>query len=141
MKKTLILLRGLPNSGKTTLAYSITDCVCEADSYFMVHRDDLGNKYRHVYMGKYEFDPNLLTEAHDDCKALCEDFMSGGQEIVAVSNTFIQEWEMKPYYELAEKYGYMVHTIIVEKRHDGKNDHNVPDESIEKMRERFEIKL
>lgn len=141
MKKTLILLRGLPNSGKSTLARSITNNVCEADSYFMVYRDDMGNIHRHVYMGEYEFDSNLLTEAHDDCKALCEDFMMGGQEIIVVSNTFTREWEMKPYYELAEKYDYMVHSVIVEKRHDSKNDHNVPDEHIEKMRERFEIKL
>ena len=141
MKKTLILLRGLPNSGKSTLAYSITDNVCEADSYFMVYRDNKGNVYRHYYDGEYEFDPNFLTEAHNDCKALCEDFMLGGQEIIVVSNTFTQEWEMKPYYELAERYGYMIHSLIVEKRHNGKNNHNVPDESIEKMRERFEIEL
>lgn len=60
---------------------------------------------------------------------------------IAVSNTFTQEWEMEPYMELAKKYGYTVFTIIVENRHGGVNQHNVPDEVLNKMRERFEIKL
>lgn len=141
MKKILILLRGLPNSGKTTLAYTLTDEVCEADSYFMVVRDENGEIHRHVYSGEYEFDPKLLKEAHEDCRILCEDFMSWGQELVVVSNTFTEEWEMEPYYKLAKKYDYMVHSIIVEKRHEGENNHNVPKEQIEKMRKRFQIKL
>ena len=60
---------------------------------------------------------------------------------IVVSNTFTQEWEMKPYFELAEKYGYMVFTIIVENRHGGVNQHNVPEDKIQLMRDRFEIKL
>ena len=60
---------------------------------------------------------------------------------IAVSNTFTQEWEMKPYFELAEKYGYMVFSVIVENRHGGVNQHNVPEEKIEQMKNRFEIKL
>ena len=48
---------------------------------------------------------------------------------------------MKPYFDLAEKYGYTVTTLIVESRHDNKNDHNVPVETVNKMRNRFSIKL
>ena len=33
---------------------------------------------------------------------------------IVVSNTFTQEWEMEQYFKLAEEYGYMVFTIIVE---------------------------
>ena len=64
-----------------------------------------------------------------------------GDKRIAVSNTFTQEWEMKPYYELAEKYGFMVFSIIVEKRHEGVNQHNVPEDKLEIMKKRFEIKL
>jgi predicted kinase len=60
---------------------------------------------------------------------------------IAVSNTFTQEWEMEHYMELAKKYGYTVFTLVVENRHGGKNIHNVPEEIIEKMKQRFEIKL
>ena len=60
---------------------------------------------------------------------------------IAVSNTFTQEWEMDVYFKLAEKYGYKVFVTIVENRHGGKNQHGVPDDKLELMRNRFEIKL
>jgi hypothetical protein len=60
---------------------------------------------------------------------------------VVVSNTFTQEWEMEPYFELAKKYGYKVFTVIVENRHGGTNEHNVPEDKIEQMKTRFELKL
>jgi hypothetical protein len=58
-----------------------------------------------------------------------------------VSNTFTQEWEMQPYFDLAEKYGYMVFSIIVENRHGGSNQHGVPAEAIQRMKDRFNVKL
>jgi hypothetical protein len=60
---------------------------------------------------------------------------------VVVSNTFTQELEMEAYYELAKKYDYRVSTLVVENRHGGKNVHNVPDEVLDKMEARFEVKL
>ena len=48
---------------------------------------------------------------------------------------------MEHYIELAKKYGYQVFTLIVENRHGGKNIHGVPDDKLEVMRNRFEIKL
>ena len=67
--------------------------------------------------------------------------MSDGEEKIVVSNTFTQEWEMKPYFDLAEKNGYKVFSIIVENRHGGENAHNVPQETLEKIKNKFEIKL
>ena len=49
--------------------------------------------------------------------------------------------ETEPYIELAKQYGYQVFTIIVENRHGGVNQHGVPAEKIEQMRNRFEVKL
>ena len=60
---------------------------------------------------------------------------------VVVSNTFTQEWEMDAYYELAKKYGYQVHSLVVENRHGGVNEHGVPADKLEQMKNRFEIKL
>jgi hypothetical protein len=62
-------------------------------------------------------------------------------ERIIVSNTFTQEWEMKPYYDIAEKYGYRVYSLIVENRHGGVNEHGVPVEKLEQMKNRFNIKL
>ena len=37
--------------------------------------------------------------------------------------------------------GYMVFTIVVENRHGGVNEHGVPEDKLEQMKNRFEIKL
>jgi hypothetical protein len=60
---------------------------------------------------------------------------------VVVSNTFTQEWEMQPYLDLAQQYGYKVVSLIVENRHGSKNIHDCPEETVERMRNRFEISL
>jgi hypothetical protein len=60
---------------------------------------------------------------------------------IGVANTFTQEWEMAPYFEMAEKLGWRISTVIVENRHGGENIHGVPVDKIEQMENRFEIKL
>jgi predicted kinase len=133
MSKELYLLRGLPGAGKTTMAKSFGAVCFEADMYFME-----GNEYK--------FNPAKLKYAHEWCRNQVEISMKSGDNVlgdkrIAVSNTFTQEWEMQSYYELAEKYGYRVHSLIVENRHGGVNAHDVPQETLEKMKQRFEIKL
>ena len=137
MNGILFLVRGLPGSGKSTFATHIWNeyTVCEADKFFY---DKEGN---------YNFDPSKLKDAHAWCKNEVETRMKDHQinqqyyPEIAVSNTFTQEWEMKDYYELAEKYGYKVVSLIVENRHGGKNVHGVPDDKLQIMKNRFEIKL
>jgi hypothetical protein len=63
------------------------------------------------------------------------------QSRIIVSNTFTQEWEMKAYFDLAEQHGYTVFSLIVENRHGGVNAHEVPQEALDKMKDRFEVKL
>jgi hypothetical protein len=48
---------------------------------------------------------------------------------------------MKPYMDMAKEFGYMVFTVVVENRHGGVNQHGVPEDKIEQMCNRFEIKL
>ena len=132
-EKNLFLFRGLPGSGKSTLAKLLVGnkdyCHKEADMYF-VDRD-----------GNYKYDPSKIKDAHSWCKEEIEFVMKYEHSPVVVSNTFTQEWEMDPYYELASKYGYRVHSIVVENRHGGVNEHRVPDDKLEIMKKRFEIKL
>lgn len=126
--KKLFLLRGLPGSGKSTLAKSLNEVYFEADQYFMVD-------------GEYKFDATKLKTSHEWCQLRTERSMENEWVRIVVSNTFTQEWEMEPYYKLAEKYGYVVFSLIVENRHGGTNVHNVPTEVLDKMEKRFEVKL
>jgi len=137
MTKKLYIVRGVPGSGKSTFALNLVGSdflVCEADKYFMVD-------------GEYKFDGSKLKEAHESCRTLVETYMKDSlvndqfYREIAVSNTFTQEWEMQPYFDLAEKYGYMVFSIIVENRHGGSNQHGVPAEAIQRMKDRFNVKL
>ena len=128
MDKILYIVRGLPGSGKSTFGKSIAPVHFEADMFFM---ND----------GEYKFDFSKIKEAHQWCQESTRDAMVCGSPKVAVSNTFTQEWEMKPYYEMAEKYGYMIFSVIVENRHGGKNIHGVPDATLDNMRKRFEFSL
>jgi predicted kinase len=128
--KQLILLRGLPGSGKSTVAKLFDKALhFEADMYFL---DADGN---------YQFDASKIKNAHNWCRDSVMDAMKEGHPIVVVSNTFTQEWEMNVYYLLAEELGYRVISMIVENRHSGKNIHGCPDDKIEQMRNRFEFKL
>jgi predicted kinase len=130
--KELFLLRGLPGSGKSTLAKMLVGdkdyCHKEADMYFVDGE------------GKYQFDITKLRDAHAWCQEEVE-FLMKYEHKVVVSNTFTQEWEMLPYFDLAEKHGYRVHSLIVENRHGGVNEHGVPEDKLKLMKKRFEIKL
>jgi predicted kinase len=131
--KELFLLRGLPGSGKSTLAKMLVGdkdyCHKEADMFFV---DGDGN---------YKFKPSKIRQAHTWCQEEIEFVMKYAHSPVVVSNTFTQEWEMDSYYDLAKKYGYRVHSLIVENRHGGVNEHGVPEENLKQMKNRFEIKL
>ena len=61
--------------------------------------------------------------------------------VIVVSNTFTQEWEMQPYFDMAENFDYKVFSVIIENRHGGNNEHGVPEDKIQLMKDRFEIKL
>jgi predicted kinase len=125
----LVLLRGVSGAGKTTLAkmISIANEVA-ADDYF----DE--------FCGG-EFDPAKLKAAHEWCQKYTEGLMGHGATPVVIHNTFTRDWEMDAYYALAKKYGYRVHTMIVENRHGSKSVHGVPEDKVEQMKDRFEIKL
>jgi predicted kinase len=129
--KILYILRGLPGAGKSTLAASLTDEHYEADMFFQL-------------LGGYKFDASKLGSAHEWCQDMVMLAMVRREPKIAVSNTFTTSKEMQIYYDLAALYGYQVYSIIVENRHgtsEETNIHNVPTETIQKMKDRFEIKL
>ena len=129
MDKKLIIVRGIPGCGKSAFSELLSRAICTADDY---HTDRKGN---------YNWLPQNIGKAHDWCKRKCDRFMKKGISPVVVANTSTTEKEFAPYYELAKENGYQVFSIIVENRHGGKDSHGVPVETLEKMKNRFEVKL
>tara|TARA_Y100000296_G_scaffold80929_1_gene107130 strand:- start:516 stop:923 length:408 start_codon:yes stop_codon:yes gene_type:complete len=135
MAKNIILLRGVSGSGKSTVAklIGIGMRTVSTDDFFT-------NKE-----GDYEFNPNNLKENHKKCQLavemMMEEYDHVDNDIIIVHNTFTEIWEMDTYYILAKKYGYTVHTLIVENRHKSKSIHNIPEETIEAQSKRFHVSL
>jgi hypothetical protein len=48
---------------------------------------------------------------------------------------------MDAYYKMANQWNYKVFSLIVENRHGGVNEHGVPADKLEIMKDRFELKL
>lgn len=101
MDKILFIVRGLPGSGKTTFAKQLTSNVFEADHFFYDENC------------VYKFDPSKIKDAHQDCQDNVKYAMESNIPKIAVSNTFTQEWEMSPYFILAEKYGIVFSLLLL----------------------------
>jgi hypothetical protein len=87
----LVLVRGLPGSGKSTWSTKQGAPVISADDWF-THRSRDG-------LVAYLFDPAQLPQAHADCLARAKAGLALGQEVY-VANTFTQAWELAPYLAL-----------------------------------------
>lgn len=134
--KTLYLIRGLPGSGKSTLAKTLMSNkgrYIEADMFFINGE------------GEYVYDQNKVSAAHRWCQNQCEEIMDAQSKLheegywvggLAVSNTFTRNWEMKPYLELAEKYGYTPFVITCENNFG--NIHGVGVGTLDAMTRRWE---
>lgn len=120
----LILIRGLPGSGKSTIANLMTECHhVEADHFFL------------NAMGEYEFNPAKLPMAHEACFLLTKALLEEHNNVV-VANTFSRQWEIQPYLDLAKKMG--IQPILIEAKGNFKSIHNVPEEAIQRMKDRWE---
>jgi predicted kinase len=121
------LIRGLPGSGKSTEAKRLVkdreNCVhIEADQFFMVE-------------GVYQYDSNFSSVAHAWCLNSAGYHMYKGRQVV-VANTFVTLDQMKPYFDLADKFGAIIEIVLCTSNFG--SVHNVPAEVITKMEEDFE---
>lgn len=130
MERILYILRGCPSSGKTTLAKTLEEtlpnCVAIAADDF--HYDNKGN---------YNWKPTNVGKSHDKCKEWVLLAMYSQCTNIIVHNTSTSEKELKPYTDMAGQHGYKVVSLVVENRHGNKNDHNVPQDTVDKMEQRL----
>jgi predicted kinase len=130
----LILLRGLPGSGKTTLAELLSEQgtypVFSVDDYFT---DPVSGAYH------FEFKENHL--AYKQCEERTKAAMQQGSPKIILHNTFTIGWELETYFKLAAEFDYTVFVCTVENYHGHQNKHHIPDEQIAKMAEKYKVKL
>lgn len=116
----IVLIRGVPGSGKTTKARTEypNHVLCEADQFF---ETDAG----------YKYDGSKIKDAHEYCFNKARKSLMMDLDVV-VANTFTRVWEMQKYLSLP----YQVKVVEATGTYD--NAHGVPTEIVERMRERFE---
>ena len=116
----IVLIRGVPGSGKTTKALTEypNHVLCEADQFF---ETDTG----------YKYDRKKIKYAHEYCLNNARKYLMMGFDVV-VANTFTCVWEMQPYIDI----GFPVKVVEATGNYD--NVHGVPQEIVDRMRERYE---
>jgi predicted kinase len=132
-KGRLVILRGLPGSGKTYMASKMAFdepgvTVCSADHYF------LGKK----------FTPTELGKAHEQCIRKAFGAMKATSPTVVIDNTNVECWEAQAYVRMAQALNYHIEIRepSTEWRFDPvqlakRNRHGVPQTTIEHMRTRW----
>lgn len=119
----LVIIRGLPGSGKSTMAKAIGCAHFEADMFFVNAN------------GEYKFKKEMLPHAHDWCHKMVQLSLDRGVSVV-VSNTFTTFGEMGKYLQLCVSSN--IPAVIMEAKDEFRNTHGVPAEVIEKMKARWE---
>ena len=117
----LIIVRGLPGSGKSTFAKKLgIPSHYEADMYWGPN---------------YEFDITKLKDAHLWCQSKVRNCLEEGNDCI-VSNTFTTLREMNPYLEMVNDLGAEVEVFKMNGNYG--SIHNVPKETVKRMKNRWE---
>ena len=130
--KQLIILRGVSGAGKSTVAEIISEGYwpfCEAD------------QYHYTENGVYDWKPENVGKAHAWCQSIVRDAMASNIKKIIVSNTSTTEKELKPYFTIAEEFGYQVISLVVENRHGNDSIHEVPQHIRDQQEKRLRSSL
>ena len=124
-EQEVILIRGLPGSGKSTKAKEISRTN-------IIH---IENDIFHMKKSKYEFNLDLVPDAYTWVKGNVCYYLNQGKSVV-ISNTFISNKTIKAYVDIAKRYNVKV-KIIEMKEHYG-NIHDVPETVLKSMADNWE---
>jgi len=137
--RIVYIMRGLPGSGKSTMAKNMagaTGRVVSADDFFMVD-------------GEYRFDVAKLGEAHGQCmRRAIEHVQRDVEAPLVVDNTNISNVEIAPYVLLAQAYGWFPQILTLHSESAyivsvcaKRNSHGVPIERVTAMFEQLLLEL
>ena len=134
--KTLIVMQGIPGSGKSTIAEMIA-----------LGSHDVQIRSTDEFWGEnYNFNAALLGRAHEWNQDRVKREMVAGTSTIIVDNTNIKKSAVEPYVEMANQFGYTVQFVRVSVPVDvavGRNamrpkHRRVPEEVIRRMAEEME---
>ena len=137
-EKLLIIVRGLPSSGKTTLTKILLafggESICSDD--YMTMPD-----------GSYQFSRQGFIESHKTCQQDCETLMQKNISPIIIHNNMGEAWEAEKYFELANNYAYS--PMVLNLYDAGLNDselasrstHSMPQHLIQKVRQKWDIDI
>lgn len=125
----LIIVRGLPGSGKSTYAETILE-----DNPSAVHYE--ADQFFTKWPVGYSYDIRLISAAHEWCYSNVVRSLWQGSDVV-VSNTFTKPWEMERYMGIPTIVDGVT-VSVVEMRTQYENIHGVPVEKLKQMAARWE---
>ena len=143
----VIILRGIPGSGKSSITNSIIKAFCPPCRFTKHSADDYFIRYNKKQQKKvYEFIPNRIGQAH---KASLNGFQKAiyrkNLDLIIVDNTNIKQWEYQKYLSLSTPLN--MKSLIVELTPKNSTDvlkccqrciHSVPEDVVKRMASTFE---
>lgn len=135
----LILVRGVPGSGKTTFARNnYPGVVCDGGepngaAPYIISADDFRiNEY-----GNYVHDDVRGDIPHLECQMRVREAIAAGCPQVIVHNTLIKVWEIEPYGKISQECGVPLEVLrmpeISAELAFSRNTHDVPMNVIQRM--------
>ena len=130
--KVAYIMRGVPGSGKSTIAKQLAGdngSVHSTDDFFYVD-------------GEYRFNPECLREYHDLNFEAFRNNLNNGVPVIILDNTNTRRWHFERYVEAAESTGYLVALVVLP--HPApevaaqRTIHKVPAHAIQRMIEGWE---
>jgi len=121
--KNIIILKACSYAGKSTFAELISEPKIIVSADFFYEKE-----------GRYDFDATKIGQAHASCrKAFDEALINPVVHNIVVANTNTKPSDYEYYVKEGEKVGARITYVILERRHDNKNDHNIPEHVLERQ--------
>jgi len=135
-RKTVIILRGAPGSGKSAVA-DLLERVAEASVVSM-------DRFRTDVRGNYHFDYSKLDEEALQMKTDFGLLLESEVPLIVLDNTHSRTWEYRWAITLAERKGYVVHVVEVQASFWtclSRQTHNVPTAKVREIFDRWETPM
>lgn len=132
--KSVLILRGLPGAGKTSIAEYLGALIPHARLFAT---DSL---WEGGYT-KFTWTRDQHIRYSRECERLFGEAVDCGETPIIVHNTFVSENTLSRYIQKAESSGYRVYVMTVENRHGNESIHDVLPTEIETMRANYCISL